>query len=145
MAHPWYCQAYVFLVSKSWGLELSFEVLFVSVVALVLSEYWKWLEKIFLFFLTNSSNEKELLSSTLQCLPNICLTMTAWYLPVECLTTISLTIMRCLPDDFQMIPLVSKKQKLWVCEAACSCMKPKIINGARDSKLFASQKWQKIR
>ena len=35
-----------FLVAKSWGSDLSFDVSFVSVLAMVLSEYWKRLEEI---------------------------------------------------------------------------------------------------
>ena len=39
-----------FLAAKSWGLGISFEVSLVSVLAMVLSENWKRLEKIFRVF-----------------------------------------------------------------------------------------------
>ena len=56
---PFFCAWYVLQTSTDLSL---LKVLFVSVVALVISEYWKWLEKIFRVFLTKLSNENELTS-----------------------------------------------------------------------------------
>ena len=47
VAPPWSCHALVFLAPNSWDHELSADISFVSVLAMVLSEYWKKIEEIF--------------------------------------------------------------------------------------------------
>ena len=47
VAPSWPCHALVLLAPNSWDHELSADVLFVFVLATVLSEYWKKLEEIF--------------------------------------------------------------------------------------------------
>ena len=47
VAPPWSCQALVLLAPNSWDQELSADVSFLSVLATVLSEYWKRLENFF--------------------------------------------------------------------------------------------------
>ena len=47
LAPSWTCHAHVFLAPNSWDPKLSANVSFVSVLATVLSEYWKKQEKIF--------------------------------------------------------------------------------------------------
>ena len=47
VAPPWSCHALVLLAPNSWDQELSADVSFVSVLATVLSEYWKRLENFF--------------------------------------------------------------------------------------------------
>ena len=51
VAPPWYCHALVLPAEESWLSELSAEVSFVSVLAMVLSENWKRLEGFFLNFI----------------------------------------------------------------------------------------------
>ena len=60
VAPTWHCHALALLAPNSWDQELSADVKFSSVLWMVLSEYWKRLEKIFRFF----GNENELSSST---------------------------------------------------------------------------------
>ena len=59
VAPTWHCHALALLAPNSWDQELSADVKFSSVLWMVLSEYWKRLEKIFRFF----GNENELSSS----------------------------------------------------------------------------------
>ena len=47
VAPSWPCHALVLLPPNSWNHKLSADVLFVSVLAIILSEYWKKLEEIF--------------------------------------------------------------------------------------------------